>query len=307
MVQSAGDIINHCNFTRSRIAAKQRFMAMNNERRSVLCPNCRRLISIDEDICPYCGLVKPGAQYRRFLSFPAPPVDPVKGLIAVNVVFYIASLFLQPAGMGLAIDPLRFLSPSEGSLFLLGATGTLPIGHFGRWWTLISASFLHGGLLHLFFNMMALSQLGPFVVEAYGFYRFSAIYILSGVGGFLLSTLAGVPFTIGASASICGLIGAIMYFGKSRGGFYGAIIYRQAMGWVVGLVLFGLIVPGINNWAHGGGVLAGIATGFSLGYNERSAEMAAHRTVGALCLLLTAAVLIWVLLQALYAVFHLGK
>lgn len=138
----------------------------------------------------------------------------------------------------------------------------MPIDRFGRWESLVSASFLHGGVFHILFNMIALYQLGPFVILEYGVYRFLSVYILSGVGGFYLSYLVGIPFTLGASAAICGLIGAILYFGKSRGGLYGESIYRQALGWVVGLIFCGLLLPGINNWAHGGGLITGIVVSF---------------------------------------------
>jgi rhomboid protease GluP len=200
----------------------------------------------------------------------------------------------------LSANPLNFLSPPQEVLFLLGATGTIPIAGFGRWWTLLSASFLHGGLLHIFFNMMALAQLGPFVSREFGSSRFIVIYILTGVAGFYLSYLAGTPFTIGASASICGLIGAILYYGKRRGGLYGNAIYRQAVGWVAGLVIFGLLVPGINNWAHGGGIVSGILLGMILGYSESRQETMLHHTLAASCGILTAAVLFWVVMQTAY-------
>ena len=264
------------------------------ERNSSLCPKCRRLISLDEAVCPYCGLKNPGSAWRRSLQgrFGRIASDPVKVLIYTNAFFFILSLLLNPSASSLSANPLQLLSPSEGVLILLGATGTIPIGFYGHWWTLLTASFLHGGILHILFNMMALHQLAPFVLTEYGLYRFFGIYVLTGVAGFFLSYLAGVPVTIGASAGICGLIGAILYYGKSRGGFYGEAIFRQAMGWVVGLVLFGLLLPGINNWAHGGGLLAGIAAGFVLGYDERSEETVFHRMVGGVCVLVTAGTLI---------------
>jgi rhomboid protease GluP len=103
------------------------------------------------------------------------------------------------------------------------------------------------------------------VIREYGTHRMIVIYTLSGVGGFLVSYLAGVGFTIGASAAVCGLIGAALYYGKSRGGIYGQAVYRQVGGWALGIVLFGLLVPGINNWAHGGGMAAGILMGLLSG------------------------------------------
>jgi rhomboid protease GluP len=271
------------------------------EKKSMLCPNCRKLISSDEPICPYCGMNRPGALWKRNVTgiFSPQRFDPVMAILAVNAVFFFVSLLLDPTALGLSANPMTFLSPSDGSLFLLGATGTLPIA-YGRWWTLISASFLHGGILHIFFNMMALRQLAPFVLDTFGLYRFAILYLWTGVAGFFLSWLAGIPFTIGASAPICGLIGAILYYGKSRGGFYGEAIYRQAMGWVVGLVLFGLFLPGINNWAHGGGIVSGLLLAFLTGYQERKTETAIHRILGTGSIIITAAVLLWALIQTVY-------
>jgi rhomboid protease GluP len=272
-----------------------------SEKKSMLCPNCRRLISNDEPVCPYCGYQNPGAKWKR--AFAGREMfgrfDPVMAIIIVNTAYYIFSLLLDSGALGVSANPMTFLSPSEKSVFFLGATGTFPIA-YGRWWTLLSASYLHGGLLHIFFNMMALKQLAPFVIDAFGMYRFAILYVWTGVAGFFFSYLAGVPFTLGASAAICGLIGAILYYGKSRGGIYGEAIYRQAMGWVIGLVIFGLFVPGINNWAHGGGILSGIMIAFLTGYNERKMETALHRMLGLMSVLLTAATLLWAIVQSVY-------
>ena len=73
--------------------------------------------------------------------------------------------------------------------------------------------------------------------------------------------------TIGASAALCGLIGAALYYGKSRGGTFGQAIYKHTSGWVIGLFFIGLM-PGINNWGHGGGLVAGIGTGYLFSYLE---------------------------------------
>ncbi len=124
------------------------------------------------------------------------------------------------------------------------------------------------------------------------------IYSLSGVIGFWISYLAGIAFTIGASASVCGLVGAILYYGKSRGGVYGKNLYRQIAVWVVFLFIFGLVVPGINNWGHGGGILAGIVLGYLLGYQERKRENLFHKILAGGCAVATLLVLIWAVYTA---------
>jgi len=267
---------------------------MTEKRNSILCPNCRKLISLDETACPYCGLVRPGLhQTAGKLQNILFAFGPIKTIIYVNVVFFALSLLLFPGGIHPGRSPFSFLSPSDQSLLLLGATGTIPVIEYHRLWSLLSASFLHGGILHIVFNMMAFYQLGPFVLREFGLHRFVNIYILTGIAGFTVSVLAGVKFTIGASASICGLIGAIIYFGKSRGGSYGEAIYKQALGWVVGLVIFGFLFSGINNWAHGGGLLSGLLLAYLLGYNDRKPESAWSKILAYACVLITAGALIW--------------
>lgn len=274
---------------------------MSTKRKSILCPNCRKLISSNEPVCPYCGLNRPGmhntAGFIRNLFF---TFEPVKVIIYANILFYVFALLLNPrAILSGRIGVFNFLSPSNDSLLLLGATGTIPVFQFHHFWSLISASFLHGSILHIIFNMMALAQLGPFILREFGTYRFLDIYILSGIAGFIVSLIFGVPFTIGASAGICGLIGAIIYYGKSRGGYYGEAIYKQAIGWVAGLIIFGILISGINNWAHGGGLLAGIALAFLMGYNDKKQETAWHRHLATASVLITAGVLIWAVIYSL--------
>ncbi len=268
--------------------------------RAMLCHRCRRLIGSDESVCSWCGASRPAGWWRA-TAWARGAVDGdwlVRAIITLNVAFYILSL-LMSVRRGPAMNPLNFLAPDQTSLLLLGATGTIPIEQFGRTWTILSANYLHGGILHLLFNMMALRQIAPMVNREFGVSRMFSIYTLGGVCGFWLSYVAGVPFTIGASASICSLIGSLLYFGKSRGGAYGEAVYREVGGWAVGLVLFGLMMPGINNWGHGGGVIGGIILGMLLGYEEGKAENALHRGVAALCALATVGVLGWAVFSSL--------
>lgn len=279
-------------------------MSRGSKSNSLLCPGCRRLISRDEPACPYCGLRSPGVWWKnsRFSAVLADPDRLVILIIGVNVVMYVLSLLLNPRGMNLGLDPMGFLAPSNRSVVLLGSTGTIPVWQLHRWWSLLTANYLHSGLLHLIFNMMALRQLGPLVTQEYGPYRMVIIYTVSGVAGFFLSVLVGIPLTLGASAAACGLIGAMVYYGKSRGGAYGEAIYRQIGGWAIGILVFGLL-PGINNWGHGGGMVGGVVLGYLLGYQERRRESLAHRLAGMVCLVLSGLALAWAVVSTLTYLF----
>jgi rhomboid protease GluP len=233
------------------------------------------------------------------MLFRPDPETLVWAVIYANAALYALSLLLVPRGIGMSANPLRFLSPSNTSLLLLGATGSVPIDGLGRWWTLLTAGWLHGSILHVFFNMAALRQLGPLIHREYGPSRAVALYLLGSVGGFLVSYAARIPFTIGASAAVCGLIGAALYYGRSRGGVYGSAVFQQVGGWAVGIFLFGFLVPGINNWAHGGGMAAGFLLGHLLGYEERGREQPWHRWLAGGCVAATALALAWGLATAL--------
>jgi rhomboid protease GluP len=273
-----------------------------DRRKSILCPHCSKLISADERTCPHCGISRPGARWKNI------PVTRgllqsdqlIKTIIYANVGMYLISLLMNPTRMGLSANPFMFLSPSNGALLLLGSTGTIPIDQGHRWWTLVSANYLHGGILHIVFNMIALYQIGPLVLREYGANRLIGLYTLGGIFGFLVSYFAGVRLTLGASAAVCSLIGASLYYGKSRGGAYGQAIYKQISGWVLVLFLFGFLVPGINNWGHGGGIVGGIILGYFLGYQERTRENLFHKSLAGVCVVLTVAVLAWAILSSVY-------
>ena len=274
----------------------------SQERRSILCPNCSRLISIDESPCPHCGLRNPGSRWRNnFWTKGFRNGDQfIRNIIYVNAALFILSVALSPTTTGFSMNPFAFLSPSNKSLLLLGATGSFPLDKFHRWWTLLSANYLHASILHILFNMMAFYQIAPLILQEYGAYRMVSIFTLSGVGGYVVSYFAGVPFTLGASAAVCGLIGAALYYGKSRGGYFGEMVYRQVGGWVLGIFVFGFFFPGINNWAHGGGLICGILTGALLGYRERSADTLFHRVAANICILATLGALLWGICSSLF-------
>lgn len=267
------------------------------KRNSLLCPNCRTLVSRSAERCPRCGLNKPGSPLKDNIISRSFRSDQniLRLILGANVVMFLISLAIDLRPQAFSGSPFSLLSPSNEALLILGSTGTIPLFHLGRWWTLISANYLHGSLLHIVFNMIALYQLGPLLIREYGVGRMVTIYTLSGVGGYLISSLFMVQFTIGASAAVCGLIGAALYYGKSRGGTYGNAVYSQIGGWALGIFLFGFLVPGINNWGHGGGMLTGMLLGYLLGYRERRKETILHTYLGTICIIGSGFVLLWAL------------
>jgi rhomboid protease GluP len=175
---------------------------------------------------------------------------------------------------------------------------------YGRWWTVVSASWLHGSFLHILFNMLWVRQLGPATADVYGAARMVIIYTVSGICGFLLSSIAGyyliqmplpflrgAQFTVGASGSIFGLLAAMVYYGR-RGG--SSAIRSEAVRYALILFLFGLFMPGIDNYAHAGGFAGGYLAARWL--DPLRPERIDHIVVALVCLGLSAlAILVSVL------------
>ena len=262
----------------------------------MLCPDCGQLISVNAEVCIHCGRRNPGLWglmpvFRQWLG----GFGFEQSAIAVCVILYIIGVLLDPAAILQPRGFLGLLSPSPQSLYDLGATGTFPLQQ-GRWWTLITAIYLHGGILHIFFNLLWLRQLAPTVEEFFGTSRLILIFTLSGVIGFVASSMFGVPFTIGASGSIFGLLGAMVYYGRSRGGTFGAAVYRQIGQTALVLFIFGFVMPGVNNWAHAGGFVGGYLTAMGVGYTERRSENFTHQilALGAVALtIISFALVVW--------------
>jgi len=220
--------------------------------------------------------------YKKYTAGLTPGIV-MNAIIYTNAAMFVISLIFSGKDMILTLNPFYAFTPSMDVLNFLGASGRLPIVKFDAWWSLITANWLHGGLLHIVFNMMALKTIMPLVMKEFGVYRMFTLYTLTGMAGFLVSYMGNVYLTIGASSGLCGLIGALLFFGKSRGGQWGQLMYKQTKGWVVSLVLIGFLMPNINNWGHGGGLISGIFIGWVLGYNEKRVENLFDRGL-ALCL-----------------------
>jgi len=266
---------------------------------SVVCPSCGRLVGVNDAKCYNCGRPRPGMWgfaplLRRFgqdLGF-------VELMIGGCGLLYLAMLGVDFQGIRVAGGGFSFLSPSGPAVFLFGASGAVPVFHYGRWWTVLSAGWLHGGLLHIFFNVLWLRQLAPAVAEGYGPARMVIVYTASAVAGFGLSTLGpvflyplagvlgGPGMTVGASAPIFGLLGALVWYGRRVSGAVG----RQAWIYAAMLLVFGFLWPNVDNWAHLGGFAGGLGTAALL--NPMKPERPDHGLIALVCLLLSLAAIV---------------
>ena len=220
---------------------------------SVICTSCGVLVGVNDDTCYQCGRRNPGlwgfAPALRALGGDLGFVPFVMGTCAV---MYVLTLIASQGSIGMG--GLGFLSPSSVALFMFGESGRIPVFRYGRWWTVLSAGWLHGGLLHIVFNMMALRQIAPATANLFGPGRMVIIYTAGSIAGFALSSVAGNNLTVGASASIAGLVGAILAYGH-RSGSSQARSYATSV--IIQLAVIGFLMPGIDNYAHGGGLAGG--------------------------------------------------
>src|SRR5688572_17399212 len=193
---------------------------------SVVCPSCGQLVGVQDERCLNCGRWNPGMRgFAPFLNRLGRDFGCIPVVMGTCTALYATSRLIS--GEVRVGGFMSCLSRNSESLFLLGASGTVPVFGYGRWWTVLTAGWLHGGVLHILFNMMWLRSIGPTVTELYGASRMIIIYILSGVVGFIASTVGGTfirlpgfggaAMTVGASAAVFGLLGALIYYGRRTG------------------------------------------------------------------------------------------
>ena len=197
-------------------------------------------------------------------------------------------LTLLTSGGGVA-GGMDLLSPSVRALRRFGASGAIPVFLDDAWWTVLSASWLHGGVLHIVLNMMALRNIGPSTADIIGPARTVVIYVVAGACGFLLTSIAGyygpIPllggarFSVGASASIMGLVGALLHYGRVSGSSF---IRTQMRQYLLMILAFGFLYPNVDNLAHLGGFAGGYLT--SMIFNPLTRERGDHMLMALGCL-----------------------
>ena len=173
-------------------------------------------------------------------------------LLATNVLVFITML-----GFGAG------LWHTSNTVQLTWGANFGPATQDGQWWRLATALFLHFGVVHLALNMWALWDVGRLVEQLYGRWRFALLYLASGVFGNLLSLVLQGNRAVsgGASGAVFSLYGALLVFlWRERNH-----VQRHEFRWLFGAAIvftvvtlgMGLVIPGIDNAAHVGGLVCG--------------------------------------------------
>ena len=233
------------------------------------CIRCGRQLpplTLGKKICQWC--VQHEAAQRGELADDAP--QPVMAapwvrressislthiLFGANVAVFLAMAFASGSVMDF---------PGEVTVRFGANFGPLTLS--GQWWRLLTYMFLHGGLMHIAFNMWCLWDLGTLCESLYGRATFAAIYLITGIAAGLASVgwNPGV-LSVGASGAIFGLAGALIasfYLGEfslSSVAIKGTL--RSLLFFVGFNVLFGSVVSGIDNACHAGGLVSGLILG----------------------------------------------
>lgn len=235
-----------------------------------MCPHCRALIDQGTSVCPFCGgrtrapRSRPSGAPGRVVGGLIPiPSTGTSVLVAVNVGLYALSWYLSQSLNSVQLGGGGMSGDIRGDVLLRLGGKFGPYIFAGQWWRLVTAMFLHGGLLHIGMNLWCLFDLGPTVESLFSTPKFLVFYLTSGVAGFLLS-LWWKPFilSVGASGGILGLIGVLIGASFHHGSL-GRALRGQLLRWVIYILIFGLLpFFAVDNAAHIGGLGMGLLLGY---------------------------------------------
>ncbi|KPU44178.1 rhomboid protease GluP [Oxobacter pfennigii] len=177
-------------------------------------------------------------------------------LILINIGIFV---MMEYAGGTRNPDVLKSFGIKINSLILAG-----------QYWRLITSAFIHIGFAHIAFNMYGLYNLGSIVERIYGNKKFLFIYFVSAILGSLSSLVFSPVPSAGASGAIFGMFGALLFLGRKIPGLFSTSSGLNILA-VLGFNLFyGFITPGIDNYAHIGGLLGGYISASMAGFNNSS-------------------------------------
>lgn len=259
---------------RIREQMKGILLGRREDARPRLCPACGTLVGSTATRCHQCGtsMTFSIAAVSKSLERLMPMTSPVTyAILTLSCVLYGMSLLLtirvsgfQPPTGGL-FGLLSLGGINSGILHRLGASMPL-FGFFGQPgnlaqpWRFVTAVFLHGSLMHIAFNMWVLMDIGPQVEELYGSARYLFIYVVTGIGGYILSSFF-LHFSVGGSGALLGLIGVLLATTAGRRSASMQMLRSQLIKWLIYIAVMGFLFSSIDNFAH----IGGFATGYLLG------------------------------------------
>ena len=174
-------------------------------------------------------------------------------LIIINVLVFILSVF-------------------NDNILPMFAVNRELIVNFGQYYRLITGMFLHGGILHLLFNMYALYIIGMQLESFLGKAKYLIVYLLSGIGASMLSIFFSNSFSVGASGAIFGLMGALLYFGYHYRVYLDSVVKSQIIPLIILNLILGFTISGVDNWAHVGGLVSGVLATMAVGVKYKSTK-----------------------------------
>lgn len=196
---------------------------------------------------------------RQQVMLHIPVVKPylTQALIAINSAIFVVMFFLLSDGQ-------------LNEVYEWGANNRTAVIQFGEYHRLLSAMFLHGGIAHVLFNMMALWYIGATVERFYGHVRFALIYFLGGIAGSIASVIFNGPSvqSVGASGAVFAVVGAEIAFlyhhrkllGQVAQSRLRQLVLIAGLNFFIGIASSFTAGPvSIDNWGHIGGFAGGLA------------------------------------------------
>ena len=214
-----------------------------------LCPACGTLVGSSATKCHQCGasMTFSLAAVSRSLGRFMPTTSPATyGILTLSCLVYVVTLLATlrqggAEGFGGGLGGLMNLGGIAGDVLQrMGASLPLPY-NLQQPWRFVTAVFLHGSLMHIAFNMWVLMDIGPQVEEMYGTGRYLFLYVVTGIGGYVLSSAFG-NFSVGGSGALLGLVGVMLAITVGRKSAGMQMLRSQLIRWLIYIAILGFVV-----------------------------------------------------------------
>jgi rhomboid protease GluP len=211
-------------------------------------------------------------------------------VVGANIALYAVAWYMTASSAAAQLGQASSMGGISGEvLYRLGGKFGPAIAA-GQWWRLVTAVFLHAGLLHIGLNLWCIFDLCPEVESLFSTTKFIVLYLATGVFGFIVSDWWSPVLSIGASGAIMGMIGVLIgasFHHGHLGKAYRGMLWR----WVIYIAIFGLLpFFAVDNAAHFGGLISGLVLGYFVpeGHPETRASENLWNALTALAVLIVA-------------------